>query len=542
MVSLPILQPSVFDTTMPTLSPSQMETAECTMQWYYHYVEKIPKAEKRAASDGSTIDKLVEGAIKTGQLPSSDGFGVVALVALDYLARPGAQAQVVVTGVPFGGALFGGWTEGRPSAIDVLDEVRIKDPTEVDERGNPIPHVMDLKTTGKRKWIKTREMLEKDLQALIYARAASLRFEARFGYLPPHVDMTWLYVIRDIKKPATFPVEFFLTQKMIAEQEEAWQPAIARALDMAVRAAKGQFQKTDARKNLLCCGKYGGCSYGPRFRGNCELTAEEQYMTSMSEAQLAQILTQNGVSMPPTGPEAQPMQGQPQQGGLPQPMQQELPSPQMQLAQPSPVAQQQPQPSPEQFAAWQAQQAQQAQYAAWQAQQAQQPVAQPAQQPYQPPAAQQWQGHMAQGQYAQQQPAQSAQQPYQAPTSAGFQQSVMPQPQMMTQPSPAPGVPPGVDPASYAAWQRQNNLAASTQPMQGNVVQMHPGQLPAAQPAPGKKKLGRPTKEEAAAKKAARAAAAIVTGQAPPDDDDELADVLDALADVLAALATRMRG
>lgn len=298
----------ILDNLMPMLSPSQVETARCPRRWYYKYVEKHPEPKKQAALDGSAIDKIVELAIKQRKLPSSEGWGPVALAALQYLAKNLAGTskipQVMLSAIPFGGALFGGFDSDRPVAIDVLDELRIEEPHRRDARGNPVPLVMDLKTTGDKKWVKSKDVLEKDLQLLVYVRAASIRFLITYGYEPPEVDARWCYVIRNVDKPRVFPVEMTLTQKMIDDGEKAWQQRIVEVLDLALARDAGTLTPEGAPKNTQCCYDYGGCAFGYKFLNVCDLDPMEMVpgmSNTLSQADIQAMLAQNGL-MPNTQP------------------------------------------------------------------------------------------------------------------------------------------------------------------------------------------------------------------------------------------------
>lgn len=475
-----------FALDLPMLSPSQVKLAQCEMAWWFKYHEKKPDIPKKATQDGFAIDRIVMESIQTGRLPASGGWGTVACAALHGLEwdkRP-LQAQVMISGCNFGGAFFGGWDENRPVAIDALDE------------SGEIPFVQDLKTTGDKRWVQSEEKLRKDIQALLYARAAQLRYFARTGKLPERVNMRWVYVTRNPTNPKLYPVAWTFTAEDIDAGEKLWEPHISRTLEIACRSKEGTLVEDDCAKNTDKCGDYGGCAYGPKFHGCCNLSLIEMYqihskkktdetMTQLDPNQIAGLLSTTGMPLQQNG-----QQGaqQPQQMGQGQPLIQhgtasmsELQNPQQQLH-----AQQQHH--------------QQMQYA--------QGVGQ---------------------QFVPQQP-QNA--PQFAPTTFGQQQQ--PPQQFQQQPS-------------YNPAQVQAFLGAQGQ-IPNNGQQL-PAQLPANIDPPAPKKRGRPSKADQAARAAQQntpgAQLSVVQGGYAPtgggeDGDDESEDLREALETVIDIIVTKL--
>lgn len=521
IVKLPVLALATPGLELPMLSPTQVELSACEMAWWFKYEEKLPDIPKKASSDGFAIDRLVMAAIQSRTLPplGSEWGPVVraALHGLEWDTRA-LIPQVMISGCPFGGAFFGGWDENRPCAIDALDETT----GVLDDRGNPLPFVQDLKTTSDKKWIKSEKTLRVNLQALVYARAASLRFLARYGYLPAVVHMRWVYAIRDCENPRVYPVAWTFSQEDIDAGERLWEPRIARTLEIACRAKEKSLRKEDCSKNFDKCGDFGGCSFGPKGHGACEMSLVEIYssysrkkdtsMTALDQTQIQGLLQNTGVLPAQNG------QGGPQYPQNTQPGQQgagQTLLPQGSLGELQ---------SPHQVLQGQAQQ-----YAPPQGQ-AQQYA--PPQQYAQPPQYAPPQGgapQFAPTSLPPPQPNQTQAPQYAQPPQ--YQQQPVPQ-QYQQQPQAAPPQ------QNFDPGQVQQYLAAQPgMPQQG---QQPPPAASTPAPAPGAKKRGRKTNAERAAMAAAQGLPAPNGGE----DEDELADAIDTIVDsivsrVVAALQRR---
>lgn len=345
MISLPILQPSILeedkavfsDTGEPIMSPSQHEKkAGCDAAWGFRYIDGLKGPEKASAAKGVAIHAIQEGYFKNRILPQSDELGCIALCGLKYCPHPSPLLAIehyfALEVMQLNSKRY--WERGK---IDIYDPLRAGEfETEhligaYAEPNDPgpwlpydsltklaIPLVIDHKSTGDFKWMKTdailrgTDLIRGDPQPAIYGWKACLDFQASHGQMPPWVHFRWIYYLTKKGDTRAKCIDLRMTPEEIKRNLLRWLPdtdVVAHYYAIGIKTGN-DLPKAGGE----ACKKFGGCEFGPPTRsspGNlniCRLSDGLRFSSAMTQnpslaSQVNGFLAQNG------GGQQQPTQG-----------------------------------------------------------------------------------------------------------------------------------------------------------------------------------------------------------------------------------------
>jgi hypothetical protein len=286
------------------LSASQLNTWDlCKRRWAFEYVLKIRTVPNESAQLGTAVHAQLEKWLRNATPPDDSKAGQIAKRMLKHLPPPGT-----------------GEVERRFWVRTALGHsyTGIIDWTGLIER----PTVIDHKTTGDSRWMKTEADLHLDTQANIYAIAGMLGFESE------EIDLFWNYG-ETKKRFDTHPVK-------VTEQ---WEPAyekFQRVIEpTAAEVLYHHAAQTDPHSfppTVSACSAYGGCPHQSR----CRISDLERMRSVMNDGQgqgnmatrMAALMGSNGAQQPQQPAPMMPQQFQPQPAlQQPQPMMPQMPQP-----------------------------------------------------------------------------------------------------------------------------------------------------------------------------------------------------------------------
>lgn len=287
----------------PILSPTQHDKLDqCHAAWGFRYLDG-QKVEKASSAKGTAVHAAQEIYFKQRMLPPSDEIGNIAMCGLKFCPHPddslGIEHYFALEVEP------GYWERGK---IDIYDPLRIAHfetehliGTYADEPGpwlpyhanpehpaygKPIPLIVDHKTTGDFKWMKTdavlrgTTLLRGDPQPAIYGHKAGLDFKAVHACLPEWVHFRWIYYLTKKGDTRARAVDLRMTPDAIRANLMRWLP------DSDIIAGyHGAGIKTGndlPKKGGSACLKYGGCDYGPKHLNICHLSDGGRFKAAMA--------------------------------------------------------------------------------------------------------------------------------------------------------------------------------------------------------------------------------------------------------------------
>ncbi len=284
--------------TGPTISPSATSMfQQCQHKWGLYAIEKQPRVEKKSQAIGLEAHASLEAWLLHREVPRWRR--LLDSGALEHFPLPQSEGLQVEQVFAF-----------AFSPYDDLDTVVVYWGFKDAEQGNT---VFDLKSTSDLLWAKTREELERDPQANIYAADNLLQTGEDSAVC------RWVYCTTRGKIDSD-PREVCLSAEHVIEVLSDLHDT---ALSMTCIRKDKTLRADDLPKNESACGDYGGCDYlslckssrrpgaSLRAQHRQSLTEqqrrkEEEPMTSALDAIKAAMAAKKGttVATPPTVPVA----------------------------------------------------------------------------------------------------------------------------------------------------------------------------------------------------------------------------------------------
>jgi hypothetical protein len=255
------------------VSPSQIKTwRSCEAQWAFAHVERIfaPSTPKQAFGDkvhaqlarwsknGTPPDaRLPEGrvadqAIKPGWIPTP---GPHLLVDKDYKIELPIGDDIMLVGYP--------------------------DLTVPPDLTDPIPTVIDYKSTTDLQYAMTEEEMGTDPQVIVYSAAVMHAFRVR------QARARWLYLVatnpKDPNKPRE-PAGSAKRERVMSADDPEFQREWKRLIEDARAIAKAKRAWTTAelaKKEPTACEAYGGCFYAKS--GKCKVSADDALVAHVAQ-------------------------------------------------------------------------------------------------------------------------------------------------------------------------------------------------------------------------------------------------------------------
>jgi hypothetical protein len=236
------------------ISPSQLASFDqCQRKWAWEKIAGFRSPPTASQILGVRVHAVFEAWLKHGVPPNRKTLeGRIALRGLPQLPPPGAgsvEEQFYLTtrsGLHYTGiADWIGWHHALGAVV------------------------IDHKTTSAMKWVKTREELEYDVQALLYATFACIAMQTDY------VTLRWNYVQTNAKDSRLVEVSLSLRQII-----ERFPIVEARAAEMTAHR-KNRTHPLRVLPNPLACGNFGGCPHQDR----CNLSPVEKMEAIMANEQ-----------------------------------------------------------------------------------------------------------------------------------------------------------------------------------------------------------------------------------------------------------------
>ncbi len=270
------------------LSPSQIGTYDrCKRKWAWENIAGFRSPPTKSQILGTRVHSVFEAWLQHGTPPDRRTLeGRIALQGISNIPAPGigiVEKQFylsTVRGLHFTGIVDLLYWQYYVGAV-----------------------VTDHKTTSHMKWAKTKEELEYDVQALLYAVFACIAFQT------DRVTLRWNYVQTDGKNAKL--VETLLHLSQIIERF----PIVENlALEMTFHRVS-QTHPLRILPNPNACGEFGGCPHADR----CNLSTLERFEAMiMTEANGTMRENMHAMQAYTNGGQAQPgQQIQPVQNYLP---------------------------------------------------------------------------------------------------------------------------------------------------------------------------------------------------------------------------------
>lgn len=276
------------------LSPSQIATWEdCERKWGWRHLDGIPAPQNASAALGSEVhDQQLAPYLLEGRAPDfSRPSGYIAASGLHWLPKPKTPGMEVekhfILRLP-----------NEPFAIQGYKDFTVDDSIKIPGLPGGVPGVGDHKTTSNLKWMKTKEDLSTDVQAIVYASDALVATGTQA------VDLAWVYyqtrgAHRSDRVHVRLTREHTFSELgrivVTARHISATRKSKPRALDLV--------PNTDA------CEKYGGCPYRDRctdlnplalVQAGFRNERNKELVMNETEDLLKRLSEQNGMTPPPS--------------------------------------------------------------------------------------------------------------------------------------------------------------------------------------------------------------------------------------------------
>ncbi len=280
--------------TLRAVSASQIETfRSCQRKWGWRALDKIEAPPNASAAKGTLIHAQYERYLKGESLdystPALREAAERAMPGIVNLPPPGTEGLLVEHGFSLqtsNGILFRGFMDvvvPHAHVVPGLAEWAASKGVGADN-----PCVIDHKSTSSFRYAKTADVLNTDVQAMVYA------YETMRAYRTPTVDLLWNYV--STKGAAdTKRVHLRVVSEHVAAQ---FLGPITDSATQIVTTYAAHPKVLDLRPNTDACDAYGGCPYkqlcldlhsGPMGH----LNQEETHMSQSSVDLFARIATSN---------------------------------------------------------------------------------------------------------------------------------------------------------------------------------------------------------------------------------------------------------
>lgn len=262
------------------VSPSQADTIElCERKWAYEKLEGLPRPPNEFAQVGLDVHAVLEQWQKTGGvIDLTTDIGKIIAPGLKFLPRPGTHITEHDFAFDTGRVTFHGRMDLRGPA-----DARVQT-------------VWDHKTTGSFAWLKSPQVLRRDNQAVIYAKAVLEEAYWQglvWGESLDRVELNWVYYIRNPERPRSRKVQLVVVHDdssgvpscpedvrpehfgvmTLAELEKNF-IRIEQEVGLKILAHHwAKLRAADLPYNVAACSAYGGCPYQDN---PCELTLAER--------------------------------------------------------------------------------------------------------------------------------------------------------------------------------------------------------------------------------------------------------------------------
>ena len=236
-------------------SPSQVELyRRCPRLWYDSYILGLKAASTPAQELGTAVHAVLEAYLKDGTPPPDTTAGNIARVGLHLLPPPGVvrvEGKVEIPGAPV----------PMVGIIDWIDE----------QPGAPLT-IGDHKTASDKKWVRTKDQLEVDVQLMSYVHYG-------FSRHPDAKIAKALHTYFGTRGEAwADQVSVLVTHKMV---QNVWDGICETIRDMQADAVKDE----PAVKQIpTACSAYGGC----HLKSRCWGAGREQVVSVPVGAQVAE--------------------------------------------------------------------------------------------------------------------------------------------------------------------------------------------------------------------------------------------------------------
>lgn len=228
-----------------SVSPTAADTyLLCPRKWALRYISKIRQEQTEAAKIGSDCHDHIDQFYRNKNVIAEN-------------TKPGQMAKALLMVLPAPNPWI--YSESAYHLEISHNNESVYFTAKIDLLDFAQNIVFDHKTTGSFKWAKTPEMLQKDLQAIIYSAIAKY-----LGMANPAIQ--WTYVLR-VGKPRTQLVKtsiIDLDKKLLSVFELGKYLTTLRYTVMDVDSYP---------QNPESCGAYGGCYYQDKY---CFMTAREK--------------------------------------------------------------------------------------------------------------------------------------------------------------------------------------------------------------------------------------------------------------------------
>jgi hypothetical protein len=280
----------ISDSGRPVLSASQVDTfRECARKWAWRYLEGIKEPPNASANLGTKCHSMLEKWLELGAYP--DTLEAFPLLMKDGHTKIYFPGQIVQAGLHFlpppGIALVEGefrmesrrssWTGYRDAQFledEKTGEAFAPDPV-VAQIPGLIPIVLDHKTTSDFKWMKSAEVLRRDIQAVLYAAKTMEDMAVR------RVKNRWVYY-RTTGQPSARKVEVEFTVDQVAEE--------MASIDATAQEVHQLYQlrpkALELAPNPEACERYGGCPHISR----CNLGTVERMEALMAKETIQEMM------------------------------------------------------------------------------------------------------------------------------------------------------------------------------------------------------------------------------------------------------------
>lgn len=256
---------------MQHISASQIKLfLSCGRKWFMRYCQDREKApESDAQAFGHKFHAEVEAAI-LGEYADLDEYMTPAqrtrlvnymrmLDANRWLGQPGTLIEHPLHDISLE------WYEGHrstPSLVNlVIGEVPVAGFIDVLVPGRGI---LDHKTCGNGRSVKTPEELRNDPQMIIYAHAYFQAFP-----LELECEVAHGYFMKNPRKADGLGVDMTSVVLGRAEVERAFNQTIVPAVVSMLRLHDMDPEHNDVGCDTGACYQYGPCEYGPKGSGEC---------------------------------------------------------------------------------------------------------------------------------------------------------------------------------------------------------------------------------------------------------------------------------
>ena len=251
------------------VSASQVnKVRQCLRMYAFEYVEKLRPPPSAKMQFGTDVHGHLEDWISKSKLPPDIPSGRMAKMAITKeVIPPPDQGLLVENNFVFA------WDKN----IDVGGFVDLTVPP---SEADPIPTVIDYKTTSDLRWAKSPLQLKEDPQAVLYAIDSMLRYDA------PEVRIKWIYLISTApasgnRKPTGVKPSVL---RFDAHSKE-FQDTVVRLdqdIQEILRIRSLNIKGLSLPPSPESCEMYGGCFH----KGRCNLSSGDVLAAHMTKESL----------------------------------------------------------------------------------------------------------------------------------------------------------------------------------------------------------------------------------------------------------------